>query len=174
MDKFPLLWESHPVGELVTEPEALYTCFTARGRLPREDLWCAWAVGDRGELRLGVLEPEGDQASIRRRFSRQLTAPLGRLLRGEVRSADQKQNENWEASPQPDRLFHTPWLRQQLRGVTGVLTRTDNGRRYLAMPYDKEKPFPLTPLFCFAEPRRIHGERYMVFCLDQTEWPQFL
>lgn len=62
MDKFPLMQGGVSVGELITEQEALYTWFEARCRLPGEGLWCAWAVGDRGELRLGVLEPCGDRA----------------------------------------------------------------------------------------------------------------
>ena len=66
MDKFPLLWKEAPLGELTTEREALYTWFTARCRLPGKGLWCAWAVGDRGELRLGILEPEGERAADRR------------------------------------------------------------------------------------------------------------
>ena len=74
MDKFPLMQGGVSVGELITEQEALYTWFEARCRLPGEGLWCAWAVGDRGELRLGVLEPCGDRATIRRRFSARLTA----------------------------------------------------------------------------------------------------
>ena len=77
MDKFPLMQGGVSVGELITEQEALYTWFEARCRLPGEGLWCAWAVGDRGELRLGVLEPCGDRATIRRRFSARLTAPSG-------------------------------------------------------------------------------------------------
>ena len=80
MDKFPLMQGCFSVGELITEQEALYTWFEARCRLPGEGLWCAWAVGDRGELRLGVLEPCGDRATIRRRFSARLTAPLGLSL----------------------------------------------------------------------------------------------
>ena len=67
MDKFPLMQGGVSVGELITEQEALYTWFEARCRLPGEGLWCAWAVGDRGELRLGVLEPCGDRATIARR-----------------------------------------------------------------------------------------------------------
>ena len=82
MDKFPLMQGGVSVGELITEQEALYTWFEARCRLPGEGLWCAWAVGDRGELRLGVLEPCGDRATIRRRFSARLTAPLGKLRQG--------------------------------------------------------------------------------------------
>ena len=79
MDKFPLLWEGKPSGELVTEREALYTWFTARCKRPREGIWCAWVIGNRGELRIGVLEPMGNQAVIRRRFSDRMTQPLGKF-----------------------------------------------------------------------------------------------
>ena len=52
MDKFPLLYGGRPLGELTAEREALYTWFDARCVLPGEGLWCAWAVGDQGELHL--------------------------------------------------------------------------------------------------------------------------
>ena len=169
MDKFPLLWEGTAVGELSVEREALYTWFTARCRLPGEGIWCAWAVGDRGELRLGVLEP---QSGIRRRFSRQMTEPLGKLLRGELRPASGG-GEAWTALPEPDRIFRTPWLRRQLHGVRGVLTRLAEGKRLLALPYDSRQPFPLTPLFCLARVRDIGGKRYVVYAFDEKEWPVF-
>ena len=95
MDKFPLMQGGVSVGELITEQEALYTWFEARCRLPGEGLWCALAVGDRGELRLGVLEPCGDRATIRRRFSARLTAPLGKLRQGEIRPAHPPEPEDW-------------------------------------------------------------------------------
>ena len=170
MDKFPLLWEGKAIGELSAEQETLYTRFTVRCRLPGEGIWCAWAVGDRGELRLGVVEP---QNGIRRRFSRQMTAPLGKLLRGELRPAGDRTEENWTAAPEPDRLFRTPWLRRQLRDVRGALTRTAEAGRFLALPYDEKRPFPLTPLFCLAQPRNIGGKRYMVYAFDGKEWPVF-
>ena len=170
MDKFPLLWEGKAIGELSVEQESLYTWFTARCRLPGEGIWCAWAVGDRGELRLGVLEP---QNGIRRRFSRQMTAPLGKLLRGELRPASDRAAEAWAAAPEPDRLFRTPWLRRQLRGIQGALTRTAGEVRLLALPYDGKKPFPLPPLFCLAQPKVIGGKRYMVYAFDGKEWPVF-
>ena len=170
MDKFPLLWEGKAIGELSAEQEALYTWFTVRCRLPGEDIWCAWAVGDRGELRLGVVEP---QNGIRRRFSHQMTAPLGKLLRGELRPAGDRTEENWTAAPEPDRLFRTPWLRRQLRDVRGALTRTAEAGRFLALPYEEKQPFPLTPLFCMAQPRNIGGKRYLVYAFDGKEWPVF-
>ena len=55
MDKFPLIWRERPLGEMSVEREALYTWFTVCCRLPEPGLWCAWAVGEQGQLRLGVL-----------------------------------------------------------------------------------------------------------------------
>ena len=172
MDKFPLLLEGSPAGELIAEPEGLYTWFSARCPLP-DGLWCAWAVGDRGELRLGVLKPEGTQGTIRRRFSRQLTAPLGRLLRGEARPAGAREPETWEPAPAPDQLFRAPWLRQRLKGVQGARTRRAGAVRYLALPYDRGKPFPLATLFCFARLRAIGGASYVVYAFDAQERPLF-
>lgn len=172
MDKYPLLLEGRPAGELSTEREGLYTWFSASCPLP-EGLWCAWAVGDRGELRLGVLEPEGRQGTIRRRFSGQLTAPLGRLLRGEVRPAGARQPEHWETAPVPERLFRAPWLRQRLKGVQGARTRQAGGTRFLALPYDRGKPFPLTTLFCFARVRNIGERAYVVYAFDGQDRPIF-
>lgn len=173
MDKFPLLMEGKPTGELTAEREGLYTWFSARCPLPGEGLWCAWAVGDRGELRLGVLEPEGNQGFIRRRFSGRLTAPLGRLLRGEVRPAGAKQPETWEPVPDPDRLFRAPWLRRRLKGVQGALVRRAGGTRYLALPYDPAKPFPLTTLFCFARLRTVGDAACVVYAFDEQDRPVF-
>ena len=191
MDKFPLLWEGTSLGELTVEQEPLYTWFTARCRLPGKGIWCAWVVGDKGELRLGVLEP---QNGIRRRFSRQMTAPLGSLLRGELRPAGGSA-ETWTAAAEPDRLFQTPWLRKQLHGARGVLTRKEGSDRLLALPYDEKKPFPLTPLFCLARLRDIGGtalaqvitaignpiapseispsKKYVIYAFNEKEWPVF-
>ena len=172
MDKYPLLLEGKPAGELTTQREGLYTWFSARCPLP-EGLWCAWAVGDRGELRLGVLEPSERQGTIRRRFSRQLTAPLGRLLRGEVRPAGAREPEVWEPAAEPERLFRSPWLRQRLRGAQGALTRREGETRYLALPYDSGRAFPLTTLFCFAQVRRVGEGLYVVYAFDGQERPHF-
>ena len=170
MDKFPLLWMGKSVGELACERESLYTRFAARCRLPGEGLWCAWAVGERGELRLGVLEPEGAEASICRRFSGRMTQPLGPLLRGEVRPAVEDGGD-WESASTPDHLFRSPWLRRSLRRVQGALTRTWTGGRELALPYDPAKPFPLAPMFCLARVRRLGEGWYVIYRLDRQEQP---
>ena len=170
MDKFPLIWAGNPVGELTVEREALYTWFTARCHLPEEGLWCAWVVGAEGELRLGILEPNGEEASIRRRFSDHMTGPIGRLIRGEARPA-MEEGSSWEAAEFPERLFRTPWLRRQLQGVKGAMTRREAETRHLAVPYDPHKPFPLAPMFCLASVRKLGDRPYVIYTFNKKEWP---
>lgn len=174
MDKFPLLHRSVPIGELTCCRDADGTLFALHCRLPEEGLWCAWAVGDRGELRLGVVESTGRQASLRRRFSDRMTASLGQLCRGELRPADGgKRPEVWEETSSPESLFRTAWLRQRLRGIGGARFRKTGTRLFLALPWDCKKPFPLTTLFCFARIREMEGGRWAVFAFDQEEKPVF-
>ncbi|MEG1592896.1 MAG: hypothetical protein RR350_00715 [Oscillibacter sp.] len=172
MDKFPLFLDGKSAGELTEEKEALYTWFEARCRLPEEGLWCAWAVGAAGELRLGVLEPTGERAVIRRRFSRRMTEPLGPLLRGEARPLSAGAAD-WKAVAHPEELFRTPFLRQQLRGAAGALVRETAEGRFLALPWDPRRPFFLTGLFCFTRVQRIGGREYGVFAFDRGERPLF-
>lgn len=168
MERVPILWNEAQTGELTLEPEGLYTRFAARCRVP-EGLWYLWLIGDRGELRLGVLEPEDGSFALRRHCSTRTTAPLGTVLRGEVRSASREETD-WEQVPEPER--QSSWLRQ-LRGQKEVWRRTEEGRTYLAVPYDKEKTFPLVPLFCFARVRQVRGRTCAVFTFDSGGWPLF-
>ena len=169
MDKYPVFREEQAVGELTVAPEALYTAFSVSCR-GREGLWCAWAVGERESLRIGVLEPENGCLQIRRRFSKQLTAPLGPILRGELRPLGDER-ERWE-SLGPE-LPRSPYLRCRLGGLSGVLTcKTENGR-LIAVPRDDAAPFPLEAMFCFAHARRVKGRACWVFRFDDREWPVF-
>ncbi len=168
MERVALEWNGASVGDLTVEPQGLYTRFSAVGRLPDEGVWYAWAVGEQGEVKLGVMEP---QRGICRTLSRQ-AAPLGRVLRGELRSSDQQ--ATWQKAPEPGRLFRGPWLRRQLHGAQGALTAQTPGRRLLALPYDPVRPFPLPPLFCLARLAHISGGAYAVYAFDLSgsgEWP---
>ena len=169
MDKYPVLAEGEAAGELTVVPDALYTVFdiSCPGR---EGLWCAWAVGEKGRFRIGIPEPEGGRLHIRRRFSRQLTAPLGTVLRGELRSLDEER-EHW-APLKPDTL-QSPYLRRSLGPLPGVLTCRSEGLRLVAVPRDDSRPFPLEAMFCFACSRRVKGRECWVFRFDGREWPAF-
>lgn len=173
VDKFPLLLDGRAAGELTVERETLYTWFDARCHLPGKGLWCAWAVGREGSLRLGILEPDGQEAAIRRRFSKRMTEPLGQLLRGEVRPAAEEERGTWQAVQDPETMFQAPWLQKRLRGAAGAMVRTGEGRRSLALPFDSGRPFPLPALFCFARICSINGRRYAVFAFDGEERPVF-
>ena len=120
MDKYPVFREEQTVGELTVTPEALYTAFSVSCR-GREGLWCAWAMGETGNLRIGVLEPENGCLQIRRRFSKRLTDPLGPILRGELRPLGEER-EQWE--PLRPELLRSPYLRCRLGGLSDVLTVT--------------------------------------------------
>lgn len=86
MGKLPILCGAERVGEAETQQEQLYTCL--RVRIPsRRGMWRAWAVGERGEIRVGTLEPVGGESVISRRFSRQSLSKIGALSRVEIRPA---------------------------------------------------------------------------------------
>ena len=169
MDKYPVMEGKQAEGELTVTPEALYTVFEVS--CPgREGLWCAWAVGETGTLRIGVLEPENGRLHICRRFSRQLTAPLGTVLRGELRSLTEER-EHWE--PLNLDSLKSSYLRCQLGPLPGVLTCRSEGLRLVAVPRDDRRPFPLEAMFCFACSRRVKGRECWVFRFDGREWPAF-
>ena len=86
MEKFPILCGAERVGEAEAEQERLYICL--RVRIPsRRGLWRAWAVGERGEIRIGTLEPVNGESVISRRFSWQALSKIGALARVEIRVA---------------------------------------------------------------------------------------
>lgn len=172
MEKYPLLQSGKAVGELTVVREGEDTVFSARCRLGEGGLWCLWAVGSTGELRLGVPERGRGEAVLSRRFSGRMTAPLGRISHGEVRNAAAPPRpQAWEEAPRPETLFRTPWLRRALNGRSGALTAPAGKGRLLALPFGAEDPFPLPSLFCLARVQTIRGRRYAVFAFDEKEWP---
>lgn len=171
MERYPLMYQGVPVGEMTTETSGLYVRFQAAGRLPDQGLWCAWAVGEKGQLRLGVLEPGDGGASICRRISAREASGLGTMERGELRPADQRTPQVWENAAAPEQLFSTGWLRRGLRGRMGVLTRSEGLFRYVAIPWEPGEPFPLISLFCLASVQTVEGRRRAVFRFGEGERP---
>jgi len=175
MDKFPIFWKENSVGELTVDYQPPYTCFQAHCSLPEKGIWCVWAVGKQNELRLGLLEQGdvGNLAVMKRRFSNRMTDSIGSILRGEIRSINRGKEDGWILVTALERHIHTLWICRQLHRYSGVLIRNENGGKHLAIPYDKKRPFPLIPLFCFARVFEIRGTLYAVFSFDEKEQPIF-
>lgn len=168
MDKYPLYLDGRSAGELTVTESGMYADYRAACRIAGPAFLRAYLVGERSEMLLGVLAPEGGAYAIRRRLSRRETAGLGKLLRCDARREGEL---TWERADPPEKLLDSPYFSHMLQGVPGVLTQRRDDRRQIAVPFDPAKPFPMTPLFCFAKICRIGGERYAVFTFDRQERP---
>ena len=51
----------------------------------------------------------------------------------------------------------------------GALCRRVGRRRYLALPFREDGPFPLTGLFCLASVRTLRGREWAIFALEDRE-----
>lgn len=168
MDRLPLMLDGTPAGSLSVCREGLYVRFRGEYRTSVREVLRLYAVGEGGELRLGIPEPQNGAFRLERRVPARETEPLGRLLRGELRRHGEE--EGWQKAP-PD-LFSGEELRRCLDSG-GALWRQGDGHRCLALPFDCRSPFPLTGMFCFARICTIAGREYAVFAFDDREQPVF-
>lgn len=168
MDKYPLYLDGRSVGALTVTDCGMYADYRAVCRTAGSGLLRAYLVGERSEMLLGVLAPEGGAFTIGRRFSRRETENLGRIIRCEARRNGQ---QAWECASAPEQLLSNPFFSHMLQGLSGVLSRREGERRLIAIPWNPTKPFPMTPLFCFAKICRMEDMGYVVFAFDGKERP---
>lgn len=194
MDRYPLYLDGAPAGFLTAAACGMYDEYRAVCRPEGPALLRAWLEGERGELPLGILAPEGDVFTVCRRLSRRGTRELGRLKCCRVRRLDEQPEKKpkekpekreplpaapaerreetppappgWERADRPERLTASAFFAHMLRPLSGVLTRREGGGRLIAAPCDPAEPFPLPPLFCFARICTLGGRRYAVFAFD--------
>ena len=171
MERVPVTLEEQQVGTLSVREEGLYVRYRAEYRLQKPEVLRLYALGERGELRLGTPEPRNGVFLLERRISAREAAAPGRLLRGELRRPGED-GPAWQAA-QPGTLFSEERLRRQVRDCAGALVRQKNGGRQVALPFDCSRPFPLPELFCFASIRTIGGQQYAVFTFDAEGRPVF-
>ena len=172
MERYPLYCGGREAGELTVAEEPMYVTFQAVCRPAEPGLWRAFAVGEQGELRLGVLAPENGAFAIRRRVSRQTARPVGRIVRGEARPCgEEKPGLPWEPMGNPAERFGGALPGRLLADLAGGLTKLEGNCRLAALPYDCRRPFPLTELFCFARIQRIGESFYTVFAFDPCGQP---
>ena len=70
MEPLVILLHGKPCGELISEESGLYRRYRAVCRIePDTDPMRLFAVGEKGELRLGVIQPENGAFVLHRRMS---------------------------------------------------------------------------------------------------------
>ena len=142
-----------------------------------QGLYRGCLLGKNGHLDLGTLIPEGGKLRLRR------SLPLSKLRQHNcwpvtgarvVLSHPFSQTPNgWTALPPRHDLFpQDPLLAQALQTTSGgLICPLPDGTFRLAFPFLIRCPFPLVPLFCFAQIQTIRNRSYAVFHLKDTGQP---
>lgn len=138
--------------------------------LPGDDrgLYKCWLRGAGGEALLGTFVPEGGGLALKR------TVTVGELTRqgawpptgaraglAFTFSGGEAPPPGWSRERSPGRLLGEPLLAEAAPGP--ALVRRESWGFQLAYPYEADKPFPLTPIFCFARLERLEGRDYLCF-----------
>lgn len=139
----PLYLAHRQVGFVRVTPEDRDTRFTVRAAAP-PGLYRVYARGERGDLLLGAWEG----GSLSRCFSRELTAPAGRI-HSAVACPVAGGEEPWQNAA-PERFPGWP--------VRGGLCRRHGRGWQLALPFEEDGPFPL-PSLLWQKCRRLPSYR---------------
>lgn len=140
-------------AQLPNDSKGLYKCWLAGPGgmallgtfVPQEDCLRLERTLSVDELkRQGAWPPEGAQAVLAFSFGGEQPPPRG-----------------WVREHAPGRLMGEPLLAQAAGGP--ALLRQEAAGFSLAYPYRPDRPFPLTPLFCFARLEELEGRPYLRF-----------
>lgn len=172
MECCELFCNGDPAGKITLEPAGSRVEICSSMPAPGDGLYRVVLIGERGEMPLGVMEPDGAALKLRRRPYRRDVASLGKILRGEARrSFTFAAARSWRRTERPAELFESRWLREGLKNCGPALWRREQGMLRLALSYDPKAAFPLEKLFCLARVERIDGKRWVVYTFDREEQP---
>lgn len=159
-------------GKLTLREEGMLVQLQAARPDDGRGLYKVWVHGPGGRLLLGTLVPEGGGLCLRRRLSRGELERSGcwPVTGGETVLAFSFECGKWLREERPERLVKDVVLRQALQGQTMLLRRGEDGF-CLAAPFDTERPFPLTPLFCLSKTERVEGGSRVIFRFDKEGNP---
>lgn len=135
-------------------------------------IYKVWVQGNKGEMLLGTLAPEGGGLRLCRRVSRDSLARAGcwPITGGRCTLTFSFQAGGWVREAVEPRMNDSV-LRRAARGLSALFQREGDGFR-MAVPFDPTKPFGLAPAFCFARVERVDGRLCAVFSFNGQGQPQ--
>ena len=169
MTSLPLRLDGHTAGEVRVREDG---CVTAECGRREDGLYRAYLTGTSGRALIGVLEPHGASLRASRRFSRGELASLGTLRGGQAVCSFLFDETDWQRIT-PPHFFAEARLERERAACSGALFRREGKRRFLALPYSPDAPFPIPELFCLARMRTVHGRCCAVYCVDAAGNPIF-
>ena len=141
-----------------------------QAQLPNDSkgLYKCWLAGPGGMALLGTFVPQGDCLRLERTLSvdelkRQGAWPPegAQAVLAFSFGGEKPPPRGWVREHAPGRLMGEPLLAQAAGGP--ALLRQEAAGFSLAYPYRPDRPFPLTPLFCFARLEELEGRPYLRF-----------
>lgn len=165
-------------GSVTVRQEGERAVFQAIARPGGEGFCKAWLRGERGRVLLGTLIPEGGALRLRRTMpvaqlrSQGAWPPVGAEVVRTGASSREPAPRGWQWTDCPGRLMKDPLLERTLHRVSRCLIRREEEGFCLAFPREGEAPFPIPPLFCLSEPRKLAGRWYDIFWFSGEGTPQ--
>ncbi len=172
---YPVLYQGDQAGSATLTHQGGRIQVEVSCRRDNRGLFRAYLLCERGEYPLGVLEPRGERMGLRRTVRTGELQALGTIWRGELRMsyAFSSQTQWQPLAAAGDFFQRDPLLSRMLAGTGEGLWRQERNGRQLALPYQADRPFPMVPLFCFAQIQTIGGQSYAVYRFDKEEHPIF-
>lgn len=144
-------------------------------------LYKAWLHGVGGKTLLGTLIPEGGALRLRRvleiaALERQgVWPPAGaEVVLAYPFASDSPPPADWCWTDCPQRLIGDPMVSQSLHGIKRALLKRDVEGFLLAFPWSRHEPFPIPPLFCLAQIKKMSGKRYVIYRFSRRGCPELL
>ena len=174
MERVPLYCRGDHWGEVTLAlwgPNGARTEIIASMDDPGDGLYRAFLLGERGEMPLGVLAPEGGRLAVCRRVYHRDIAPLGTVLQGEARQSFRFEEAAacWRETGCPAQLFQSRFLRERLRPIGRSWWRREGNLLLRALPVEAGRPFPLEALFCLGRMECVEGRRCVVYAFREEE-----
>ena len=161
-------------GKLRMWEDAGRVFFRCERTLSSEGIYKVWIGGDRGEMLLGTLIPEGERLVLGRAVWQMELRRCGcwPVRWGCCRLAvpfGNRQSDGWHWEEHPEQYVDCETA--QLGEWRRMLVKKQGDALYLAWPVRETETVPLTALICLAQPTCIRGEMRLVWRFDGNGKP---